>query len=195
MPQQQDPNEPLERRDADLDRPMNPPNSVVRPAVRRAAVFTYVGALVAMFAIVGATLLFWAGRDDGFGSDTYGPGHEPSALGTSGERMPREGAPGGFDPNPDHNSTAGDIEFRGGGEPSQGPMPGLSDANRVTLRDVQVERAEGDTFWVRDGGESVAVVTVGGTPTVRVGQRVDLSGTYEQTDGGRRIRATRIDVK
>ena len=195
MPDHQDPYEPLDRRDDDLDRPMNPPNAVVRPAVRRTAVFTYVGALVATFAIVGAALLFWSGRDDGFGSDAYRTGEEPSAVGTSGERMPREGGPGGFNPDPDHDSTAGEIEFRGGGEPPQGPMPGLSGADRVNLRNVQVERAEGDTFWVRDGGESVAVVAAGGMPTVRAGQRVDLVGTFEEADGGRRIRATRIDVK
>jgi hypothetical protein len=57
---------------------------------------------------------------------------------------------------------------------------------------VQVERADGDTFWVRSGDRSVAVVAPGGMPTVRAGQRVDITGARESNG---RIRASRIDVK
>ena len=60
------------------------------------------------------------------------------------------------------------------------------------MDDVKVERAEGDTFWVRSGDRSVAVMAPGGMPTVKAGQRVDITGTRESSG---RIRATRIDVK
>ena len=195
MPQQTPFDDRPERRYDETVDPQNPPQSVVGPAARRTAVVSYVGILVAAFIIAGAGLLFWSVRDDGFGSSTYGGSEDPGTVGTSGERMPREGSPGGFDPSPEHDSTSDEIEFRGGGEPAQGPMPPLSAQGRVELRDVQVERAEGDTFWVRDGNESVAVVTAGDTPTVRAGQRVDVIGRAENNDSERRIRATRVDVK
>jgi hypothetical protein len=84
-------------------------------------------------------------------------------------------------------------------------MPGLtglrnqsSDAARgrtIELRDVEVERADGNTFWVRDGDDRASVLTGGGMPTVRAGQRVDVTGTIESGGDAVRIRATRIEVK
>ena len=94
-----------------------------------------------------------------------------------------EASPAGFDPDPDHGDTRDEMEFRGG------------DAQRVNLRNVAVDRADGDTFWVKSGNDTISVVSAGGTPTVRAGQRVDITGTYEDAGGGRRIRASRIDIK
>ena len=214
MPQQKRMDEAPERRYEDTVQPSNPPNSVVGPAVRRTAVFTYVGILIATFAIVALAFLYFAARDEQQ-SVLAGNAPEPTALGTSGERMPREGAPGGFDPAPDFDSTRAELEFRGAGESPQGPMPGLGTAapltrvgairdespqaiagRRVELENVEVDRAEGGTFWVRDGDTRIAVVAPGDVPTVRAGQRVDLTGTVEQ-DGTNdvRIRASRIDVR
>jgi hypothetical protein len=175
MPQQGTSGEPPERRYDETVAPQNPPNSVLRPAVRRATLATYLGGLILVFAIAAGALVYFTvidKRDDAGRAD-------PTAVGTSGERMPREGTPGGFDPAPSFGNTADELEYRGGG------------ADRVTLDDVQVERADGDTFWVRSDNRSVAIVAPGGMPTVRAGQRVDVTGT-RQSDG--RIRASRIDV-
>ena len=65
----------------------------------------------------------------------------------------------------------------------------------IELENVLVERADGDTFQVRDGNDTATVVTSGGMPTVRAGQRVDVTGTVEQAGSDLRIRASRIDVK
>jgi hypothetical protein len=184
--------------------PSNPPNAVVRPGVRRMAVWTYVGILVGFFLVVGAVLLFWAGT--GRGPAPYGDRYDPNAVGTSGEqRQPHEKTPGGFDPSPDHDNTRSELEFRGAGEPQQGSVPGLSGLRNassdavggraIQLRNVAVERAEGNMFWVRDGDERASVMTAGGMPTVRTGQRIDLTGTIESTGDETRIRATRIEVK
>jgi uncharacterized protein YdeI (BOF family) len=156
--------------------PENPPNSVVRPAVRRSVVVTYLGGLAVVLVFAAGFFVYFSMIDWRGG----GNGTDPTAVGTSGERMPREGAPGGFDPNPSFSSTQEELEYRGGA------------SGRVELEDVQVERADGDTFWVRDRGRSVAVVAPGGMPTVKSGQRVDVTGTLESTG---RIRASRIDVK
>jgi hypothetical protein len=66
---------------------------------------------------------------------------------------------------------------------------------RIELADVEVERTEGSTFQVRDGGARVTVVAAGSTPTVQAGQRVDVVGTLEAAGNGVQIRASRIDVK
>lgn len=207
MPQH-DPYDGAEHRYDETLEPQNPPNSVLRPAVRRTAVWTYVGVIAAVFILVGAALVFWTASDRSLRDDTV----EPSAVGTSGERMPRDGAPGGFEPAPKPGSTRSEIEYRGGGEQPQGPMPGLSTpltrleamrdqspqslaGRRIELRGVEVERAEGNTFQVRDGGDRATVVAPGTTPTVQAGQRVDVVGTLEQDDTGVRIRASRIDVR
>jgi hypothetical protein len=50
-------------------------------------------------------------------------------------------------------------------------------------------------FTVRDGDATATVVVPGGTPTVRAGQRVNVSGTIETAGDMPRIRASRIDVR
>jgi hypothetical protein len=212
MPQQGTSGEPPERRYDETLAPEHPPNSVVNPEVRRTAVRTYLGIIVAVFAVVGVALLYWSIADPRVTPDGEQSG-DPSAVGTSGERMPREGAPGGFNPDPDSGNTRSELEFRGTGEPRQGPMPGLAaqsltrlgaltegtpqsfEGRRIELTNVMVERTDGGTFWVRDGDATSAVVAAGGSRTVRAGQRVNLSGTLEQEGGKLRIRATRIEVK
>ena len=180
--------------------PSNPPNAVVRPQVRRAAVWTYMGILVAFFVVVGAAFLLLAGSGRGPGADG-GPEVDPNAVGTSGERMPREGSPGGFDPAPRPESTRDELEARGAGERRPGlrelrdGSSGTAAGRTIELRNIEVERADGNTFWVKDGNERATVVTAGGMPTVRAGQRIDLTGTIEISDQETRIRATRIDVK
>jgi hypothetical protein len=203
MPHQPTPNDAPEHRDDETTNPSNPPNAVVQPEVRRAAVWLYVGILVAFFVVVGGAFLLLTST--GLAPGAAGDGVDPNAVGTSGERMPREGSPGGFDPTPTPGSTRDELESRGAGEPPQGPMAGLSGlrsqsgdqsiGRTIELKNVEVERAEGSTFWIRDGNERASVVTAGGMPTVHPGQRVDLRGTIEATGQETRIRATRIDVR
>lgn len=211
MPQQGTSGEPPGRRYDETLEPQNPPNSVLNPAVRKTAVWTYLGILVAVFAVVGAALLYWTASDKRVTDERSE--RDPSAIGTSGERTPREDTPGGFSADPTPGDTRSELEFRGAGKPPQGPMPGPGaqsltrlgalregtpqslEGRRIELTDVLVERTRGATFWVRDGDATSAVVAPGGMPTVRTGQRVNLNGILEQDGGALRIRATRIDVK
>lgn len=43
----------------DTNDPKNPPNSLLQPHVRRAALWAFVGSLVVFFTLVGVVLLFW----------------------------------------------------------------------------------------------------------------------------------------
>jgi uncharacterized protein YdeI (BOF family) len=185
--------------------PQNPPNSMVNPEARTGWLASSVGLLAIVFLIVGAVFTWvFVQRELGEGGRTP----DSQTVGTSGAQNVRENAPGGFDPAPDPDSTRDELEFRGAGDPPQGPMPGLnaditeaSDVgtaavgSRVRLRNVVVDRADGDTFWIRSGSSTLMVVAPGGTPTVRAGQQVTVAGTIEATGETKRIRASRIDVK
>ena len=99
MPQQNNPSrQPPEYEETTA--PDNPPNSVMRPAVRRAAVVTYLGGIVVLFLLFAAALAYWTVTDKRIAPRDGDMPREPSAVCTSGERTPREGAPGGFDPAP-----------------------------------------------------------------------------------------------
>lgn len=205
--------EPFERRHEEhrydeTNAPANPPNSVLTPEVRRTAVWTYLGILVAFFLMVGAAFLYWVAAGPRIDGDER---TDASAVGTSGGRMAREGSPGGFEPAPRSGSTAAEIEYRGGtmtamaARSSAGVVTSLralreSDAQRlvgrqVDLENVEVERTESDAFLVREGGDRATVVTAGAAPAVQPGQRVDLTGTVEQAGASPRIHASRIEVR
>ena len=195
--------------DADYEEttaPQNPPNSMIRPEARTSWLASSLGTLMVIFLII-AAVFTWVAVQRSLGKgDEISP--DPGAIGTSGERQPREGTPGGFNPTPRPRSTKDELESRGAGEPARGPMPGLtaqelttiSDVRiaaagqRVVLEDMRVDRADGDTFWIRDGDDAVAVVAPGGTPTVKAGQKVNVAGTVERIGSSMRIRASRIDV-
>ena len=174
--------------------PSNPPNAVLNEPVRRAAVWTYLGLIVVFFLIIGAALLFWPGTR---GLQPADERSDPSAVGTSGDR-----SPGGFEPAPRPDDTADELEFRGGtGGSAINSLKDLREESsrtlsgrRVELDDVEVERADGATFTVRDGDDRATVVTAGG-PTVRPGQRVNVTGIVEQDGNAVRIRANLIEVK
>ena len=186
--------------------PQNPPESMVRPEARSAWLLSSVGIVVTVAVIVGAALVFMTARRALDDEPVIRP--EPTTIGTSGERQPREGTAGGFNPSPRPGSTKEELELRGAGEGPQGlgltgPVTRLTDVaaaaqtsgQRVEIRDVQVDHAEGSTFWIRDGNTTVMVVTAGGVPTVKAGQNVDVAGTIEGSGANARIRASRIDVK
>ena len=169
--------------------PQNPPNSMVNPDARTRWLASSVGVLALIFLIV-AAVFTWVfvqrelGRDDRDESLA-------EAVGTSGERQPREGTPGGFDPAPRPGNYRDELEYRGNpGDPATAVA-----GSRVSLSDVRVERTDGETFWIRSNNATLAVVAPGGMPTVRAGQRVNITGTVEGNGDARRIRAARIDVK
>jgi hypothetical protein len=185
--------------------PQNPPNSMVNPTARTAWWTSSVGilAIVSLIVVAGFGWVLIQ-RELGRGGRTPDSG----TIGTSG--TVRDERPGGFDPSPDLGSTRDELEFRGVGQRPQGSMPGLNTdddvteageaknapaGSRVRLMNVAVDRADGDTFWIRAGDTTLAVVAPGGTPTVRAGQQVNVTGTIEATGGTRRIRASRIDVR
>jgi len=176
MPQPKMTGEPPEHRYDETVMPQNPPNSVLQPAVRRSALATYLGGIIVAFVLFAGAFVYFTVIDKRGGTGNAG---DPTAVGTSGERLPREGTPGGFDPAPGFGSTGDELEYRGGTQ------------QQTKLDDVQVERTDGDTFWVRNGDRSMAVVVPGGMPTVKAGQRIDVTGVM-QPDG--RLRASRIDV-
>lgn len=104
--------------------PHNPPNAVVKPQARTAALVTFLGGIILFFVLFGAGLLFWTLTSRPSGDEL----REPSAVGTGGnERF--ETKPGGFDPAPEHGSTTSELEYRGVDRPTQGPMPGLTSEN------------------------------------------------------------------
>ena len=204
-------------RDRDLHKeettaPQNPPNAVLQPRARRSAVWTFVGGIAVVFLIVAAVYAYRSMTDTG--GDSELDVTEPSAVGTAGDREVPD-SPGGFDPDPDHDSTASELEFRGVGEEPQGSMPGLTTAEpltelgamleespqtvagrRIDVRDVNVESIQGNAFVIRDGDARASVVFANGEPEVRVGQRVDVSGTVEPDgQGSARIRASRVSVQ
>lgn len=209
MPEQRPYGDRPEHRYDETVKPSNPPNSVLRPAVRRTAVWTYVGILAVTFIVAGAAFLVWAPLDDSRLPDGQEVA-EPGTMGTSGERTAGEGSPGGFDPIPQHDSTEDELEFRGAGSSSEATtgsraatLRGLgalqegseTAGRRIELENVEVVGADGGTFRVRDGSSTTTVIAPGGMPTVREGQRVNVSGTVEQNGNELRIRASRIDVK
>jgi hypothetical protein len=119
-----------------------------------------------------------------------------SSVDSAGEQLP-----GGSDPQPKFGSTRDEIENRGGG--SVDAVTRLSDitddrqavsGQRVELKDVEVESASADSFWITDGDDTIAVVAPAGTPALRDGQRVSISGRVEANGGNVRINATRVQV-
>ena len=131
---------------------------------------------------------------------------EPSPVDRARERLP-----GGFDPQPTFRSTRDELEFRGARERPQGPMPGLgtsepvtrlseitqdqrpASGQRVELKDVEVDSANGQSFVIREGDDTMVVVAPAGSPRVRRGDRVSVSGRVETTGSESRINATRVE--
>lgn len=176
--------------------PQNPPSSMVRPAARRRWFASSFGTVALIVAVIGAAFL-WVVVERSLGG---GPLHrsDPRAIGTVGtqdERLHDERSPGGFNPTPRPGSTEEELRFRGSNETTIAKLHDATAGSHVALSDVQVAQAGGGTFTIRDGDATATVVVPGGTPTVRAGQRVNVSGTLEATGATPRIRASRIDVR
>jgi len=82
--------------------PKNPPNSVLHPEVRKAALWAYIGPLLIFVVVLGLALLYWSTRDN--------DGTTEPTVGTSGENPGQEGS----NPDPTPDSTKDESEFRGG---------------------------------------------------------------------------------
>jgi hypothetical protein len=183
----------------ELTDPHNPPRSLLRPQTRSAALWSYLGPVVAFFAVAGIAFFYWANR----GPSTDRAVDEDQAIGTVGRQLP-----GGFDPQPEFSSAREEIEHRGG--TGQGAAPAGSTAavttissvlatnpntpQRVTLEDVTVDRVDGGTFWVKQGDARIAVVGLRDGRTPAQGDEVTVYGLTERDDNGAiRIRADRFD--
>jgi hypothetical protein len=179
--------------------PQNPPNSVVGPEERTGWLLSSVGTLALVFLIVGAAFT-WVLVQRELGKGGRSP--DAQTIGTSGSR---DQSPGGFNPEPEHGSVGDELKFRGatqspkvglGADITQsGEVAGAPAGARVSLTNVVVDRVDGGAFWIRGGDTTVLVVAPGGTPTVKAGQQVNLSGTIEAAGSTKQIRASRIDVK
>ena len=78
-------------------------NSVLRPQVRSAALYWYLGSVV-MFVIVGVALIFWMAAHPTPTAD----GAEEQMVGASGYRLD-----GGHNPDPQPKSTRDELKYRG----------------------------------------------------------------------------------
>jgi hypothetical protein len=85
--------------------PTNPPYAVTNRDVRRGAWWLYVFPLIVVCIVAGIVLLYWLTND-------RSPNDQP-AVGTSGEQMEQR-REGGGDPQPGPDSTADELDRRGG---------------------------------------------------------------------------------
>ena len=185
--------------------PDNPPNSLLSRPTRRRALASYLGPVIVLFLIVGFALMYWSARDATSIERPRAANQE--GVGTSGGPTP-----GGFDPQPKPDSTRDEIERRGGvDDPAQGPSPALRDRSALTsisdvagkpndvagrpvdLKNVEVDSAQGNMFWIRDGGDKVEVVAPSGVSTPQKGAHVHVVGTVEAFGNSTRVRASKVD--
>ena len=193
--------------------PKNPPNSVLQPAARTAALTSYLGGIVVLFVIVGLALVYWSASGRRIAQD---PGdraadeaRENVEIGTAGERDTNLSRSGGGSADPRPGDTSDELEFRGADDrDAQRDLNARTSATRlsavldvspaaaigmpVDIRGITVANVEGGSFWIHDGNDKIEVVPPAGT-TVRAGQSVDVVGKVE-SDGrsGVRILATRV---
>jgi hypothetical protein len=95
------PDERPERYD-DTNDPRNPPNSVANPAVRRNALWLYLGPIVIIAVCIAIAFFYWTNRNR-TPDDTVVP--------TTGVQ---ESRPGGGSPDPRPGNPAEEQEYRGG---------------------------------------------------------------------------------
>ena len=185
-------NDEVSRREAETTDPRNPPNSVLSKEARRAAVMSYFVPIVVLFIVIGGALVYWSTRSP-----------EPPKEGQRTEVGTIGRTDGGFDPAPAPNSTSDEIKFRTG---DLTPITHVSDLSsveahqmagrRVDLDDAKVESVSGSTLWLRDDDRKFAVVMPEGTPSVKAGSKVAVTGRIEPDDNGEpRIIADRVTAK
>ena len=167
--------------------PQNPPNSVVRPEVRTAALWVYLAPIVAVVVVVGIAVLYWSNRGPAPSEDAT------RTIGTVGD----EATPGGGNPAPRPDDARAEIEYRGGTTlTTLGGLvePRTAIGQRVELKNVQVETVNDPTsFLIEDGSIKMMVMAPASTPGLKAGMHADVSGVLESDGkGGARIRATHV---
>jgi hypothetical protein len=197
--------------------PKNPPNSVLQPAARTAALTSYLGGIIVLFVIVGLALVYRSASGRRIAQDPGERGdrtaQENREIGTAGERSPDPSSPGGFDPAARPGSTSDELEFRGADDrDAQRDLNARTSATKlsavldaaptaaigmpVDVRGITVANVDGGSFWIHDGNDKIEVVPPAGAAPVRTGQSVDVVGKVE-SDGrsGVRVRATRVNSR
>lgn len=175
-------------RSDEITDPQNPPQVLLKPEARRAAVWSYLGPVIALFVIVGVAMVYWVNRGPG----VHDARTDQTAIGTVGRD-----APGGGDPQGPFKSTEDELKYRGAPDADEGTIRSIEraraadgTAQRVTLERVTVDTVDGSTTWIKDGSDRIAVVT-DSTPGVKSGDTASVSGTTERdSQGNVRIRGT-----
>lgn len=193
MDEQRDPRN-LDTPSHDLNAPADPPYAVLRPEARRAALFSYLGPVIVLFAIAGIALIYWGNRgpvdpaaDDG------------EVIGTVGREE------GGGSPDPSFGGTRDELEYRGGGDAgflTGATVTSIDRALRqtvsgqpVTFEDEEIDRVDGTTIWLKDGDHRIPVTLPPGVAAPRRGEQVDVNGLIEKNEQGVRVRASAINVR
>src|SRR5688572_5222804 len=174
-------------RSDEITDPHNPPEVLLKPEARRAAVWSYLGPVVALFVIAGVAMLYWISR----GPAPNDARTDDAAIGTVGRD-----SPGGGDPQGPFNSTEDELKYRGAPGGDEGTLTSVADSRaadasrRVMLERVTVDSVSGSTTWIKDGDDRIAVVT-DSAPGVKAGDAASVSGTTERdSQGNVRIRGT-----
>lgn len=172
--------------------PQNPPNSVLSKGARRAAVWSYFVPVVVLFAVIGLALVYWSNQPRR--ADVP---NEPSEIGTTGQ------TDGGFNPTPRPNDASDEIKYRGGDLSPVTSISGLGSVNartmagrRVAMDAVTIDSVSGNVAWIHDGDQKIAIVTPEGTPSVRAGAKVAITGHVEpDAQGAVQIIADRVQLQ
>jgi len=187
----------------ELKDPKNPPQSVLRPEARRAALMSYLGPVVVLFAVVGIALIYWSNRGPVLPDER----DAREAVGTAGSATP-----GGTDPGPRFGKTSDEFEHRGAADEGRNVSRGIDPAATLTRLDkvsstaaagrpVEIEDAEivsvdKDVLWVADNETFVAVLAPQSGKALKAGAHVRITGTTElDQHGNLRIRASRLEEK
>jgi len=168
-------------RSDEITDPRNPPRVLLKPDSRRAALWSYLGPVIALFVIVGVALVYWVNRTPATGDART----DGAAIGTVGRD-----SPGGGDPQPSFDSTADELKYRGWPGADGKTIRSIEDARkanaasqRVTLADVTVEKVDGPLTWVRHGDDRIAVLG-DAAPQVKSGDVVSVTGMTERDSSG-----------
>src|SRR5262245_60260138 len=179
--------------------PQNPPQTLLRPEVRRFAVMSYLGPVIVLFVAVGIALIYWANRNP----VTTPELRDLDSTGTAGFQPQ-----GGGGARPKFDSTNDELKYKGSqldlpvsqaGRPSALPeidkvAAAKSAGQPVSLALAEVSAVEGGRFWIHDGNNRVAVIAPSGV-RVRQGDHVSVDGMTELDSSGTvRVRANRVEV-
>ena len=161
--------------------PHNPPRVLLKPESRRAALWSYLGPVIALFVIMGVALVYWVNHNPA-ARDARTDG---AAIGTVGRD-----SPGGGDPQPPFTSTDDELKYRGRPSADEQTIRSIEGARKadqspqhVALADVTVDKVDGPITWVKQGADRIAVVG-NGTPQFKGGDAVSVSGVTERDSSG-----------